>query len=226
MTPCNRIISAVLLVGACAFAAPAPAAAPAFAAKVTSIESAQIAELAPPRGGDHRRRRPPPRCSRLQRCATYVKTAGRLALHEAQLESAADDSSRANLAVLVEDLRARLEVQKTRLPADYAFTPAALAVQEVAAVRRVTQLLTIGILLAIAATAAANVVPRPVKARLDRPERFAVAGREFATAVTIEAAAEATLSDVEIKGGGLDRLALGGARASSRSPPAARCAGS
>lgn len=68
--------------------------------------------------------------------------------------------------------------------------------------RRVTQLLTIGILLAIAATAAANVVSRPVKARLDRPERFAVAGREFATAVTIEAAAEATLSDAEIKGEG------------------------
>lgn len=68
--------------------------------------------------------------------------------------------------------------------------------------RRVTQLLTIGILMAIAATAAANVVPRPVKARLDRPERFAVAGREFATAVTIEAAADATLRDVEIKGEG------------------------
>ncbi len=68
--------------------------------------------------------------------------------------------------------------------------------------RRVTQLLTIGILLAIAATAAADVVPRPVKAHFDRPQRFAVAGREFATAVTIEAAAEATLSDVEIKGEG------------------------
>jgi len=69
-------------------------------------------------------------------------------------------------------------------------------------VRRVTQLLTSVILLAIAATAAADVVSRPVKARLDRPERFAVAGREFATAVTIEAAGEATLSDVEIEGEG------------------------
>jgi hypothetical protein len=66
----------------------------------------------------------------------------------------------------------------------------------------VTQLLSIGILLAIAGTAAADIVARPVKARLDRPERFAVAGREFTTAVTIEAAADATLRDVEIKGEG------------------------
>ncbi|MDO9171572.1 MAG: hypothetical protein Q7W29_07045, partial [bacterium] len=68
--------------------------------------------------------------------------------------------------------------------------------------RRVTQLLTIGMLLAIAGTAAADIVTRPVKARLDRPQRFAVAGQEFATAVTITAAADATLRDVEIKGEG------------------------
>ncbi len=130
MTPCNRIISAVLLVGACAFAAPAPAAAPAFAAKVAGIESAQTAELARLEAAIAAAA-DPAEVLALQRCATYVKTAGRLALHEARLESAADDSSRANLAALVEDLRARLEVQKTRLPDDYAFTPAAPAVQEV-----------------------------------------------------------------------------------------------
>lgn len=130
MTPCNRILSAVLLVGACAFAAPAPAAAPAFAAKVAGIESAQTAELARLEAAIAAAA-DPVEVLALQRCATYVKTAGRLALHEAQLETAADDSSRANLAVLVEDLRARLEAQKTRLPAEYAFTPAAPAVQEV-----------------------------------------------------------------------------------------------
>ncbi len=130
MTPCIRIISTALLVGACAFAAPAPAAAPAFAAKVAGIESAQTAELARldaaiAAAAD------PVEVLALQRCATYVKTAGRLALHEAQLETATTDTLRANLAALVDDLRARLEVQKTRLPVDYAFAPTAPAVQEV-----------------------------------------------------------------------------------------------
>ncbi|MBK6900711.1 MAG: hypothetical protein IPH09_16165 [bacterium] len=68
--------------------------------------------------------------------------------------------------------------------------------------RRVTRLLTIVSLLAIAGTAAADIVSLPVKAHLDRPQRFAAAGREFATAVTIEAAGEAILSEVEIKGEG------------------------
>ncbi|MBK6900715.1 MAG: hypothetical protein IPH09_16185 [bacterium] len=102
---------------------------PAFAAKVAGIESAQAVELA--RLGEAiAAAADPRRGARGTRCAAYMKSASRLALHQARLESAADDSSRADLAVLVEDLRARLEVQKTRLPADYDFAPLATAVRE------------------------------------------------------------------------------------------------
>ena len=130
MNPCKKFLCAALLAGVCAFVAPARAAAPAFAAKVASIESAQAVELA--RLGEAiAAAADPVEVLALQRCAAYVKSASRLALHQARLESAADDSSRADLAVLVEDLRARLEVQKTRLPADYAFAPLETAVREV-----------------------------------------------------------------------------------------------
>ncbi|MBK9305424.1 MAG: hypothetical protein IPM94_16565 [bacterium] len=130
MNPCKKFLCAALLAGVCALVAPARAAAPAFAAKVAGIESAQAVELA--RLGEAiAAAADPVEVLALQRCAAYVKSASRLALHQARLESAADDSSRADLAVLVEDLRARLEVQKTRLPADYDFAPLATAVREV-----------------------------------------------------------------------------------------------
>jgi len=130
MIPCRNILSSALLFGACALAAPAHGAAPAFAAKVTAIEAAQSAELT--RLGEAiAAAAGPAEALALQRCAAYVKNSSRLALHEARLETAPDDSLRANLAALVEDLRARVEEQRTRLPAGYAFTPAAPAVPEV-----------------------------------------------------------------------------------------------
>lgn len=130
MNPCIKFFCAALLAGACALAAPARAAAPVFAAKVAGIESAQAAELV--RLGEAiAAAAGPVEVLALQRCAAYVKSASRLALHEAQMETATDDSLRANISVLVQDLRARLEVQKTQLPADYSFAPSAPVVQEV-----------------------------------------------------------------------------------------------
>ncbi|MDO9693170.1 MAG: hypothetical protein Q7W56_00405 [Candidatus Latescibacteria bacterium] len=130
MNLCKKFLCAALLAGACVLVAPARAAAPAFATKVAGIESAQAAELA--RLGEAiAAAADPVEVLALQRCAVYVKAASRLALHQARLESAVDDSTRADLAVLVGDLRARLEVQKTRLPADYVFAPLATAVREV-----------------------------------------------------------------------------------------------
>ncbi|MDO9171571.1 MAG: hypothetical protein Q7W29_07040 [bacterium] len=134
MTSCQKFLCSALLLGACALASPAHGAAPAFAAKVTAIEAAQSAELT--RLGEAiATAADPAEALALQRCAAYVKNSSRLALQEArleaQLEAAPDDSLRTNLAVLVEDLRVRVEDQRTRLPAGYAFTPAAPAVQEV-----------------------------------------------------------------------------------------------
>jgi hypothetical protein len=130
MTHCQKFLCSALLFSACVLASPVHGAAPAFAAKVTAIEAAQSAELT--RLGEAiATAAGPAEALAFQRCAAYVKNSSRLALHEAQIETAPDDSLRANLAVLVEDLRARVEDQKTRLPAGYAFTPATPVVLEV-----------------------------------------------------------------------------------------------
>lgn len=58
------------------------------------------------------------------------------------------------------------------------------------------------VFLAAAASAMAAVSSHPVRARLERPSSFAVAGREFTGVVIVEAARAATLRDIELAGDG------------------------
>ncbi len=112
-------------------ASPVAAAPPTFADKIAAIATAEATELA---RLDQALATTADQAEvvALQRCATYVKLASRLALHEAQLAGSPQDPAVAEpLADLVEDLRTRVEAQKSSLPADYAFAPLAAIAEEV-----------------------------------------------------------------------------------------------
>lgn len=67
--------------------------------------------------------------------------------------------------------------------------------------RRMIMLLALAAL-AFASAAEASVSPVPVRARMERPERLAMPGREFAATITIEAARAAVIDDLAIAGDG------------------------
>ncbi|MGD9546442.1 MAG: hypothetical protein AB7V45_02735 [Candidatus Krumholzibacteriia bacterium] len=67
----------------------------------------------------------------LQRCAAYVKLAGRLAICEGRLGRAGDEGEKERLAGTAARLRADLDRQEFDLPAGYRYDPLALLKQEV-----------------------------------------------------------------------------------------------
>ncbi|MEZ4386079.1 MAG: CARDB domain-containing protein [Candidatus Krumholzibacteriia bacterium] len=67
--------------------------------------------------------------------------------------------------------------------------------------RALTRLLLLAAL-ATAATALADISPHPIRARMERPERLAVAGREFGAVIMIEAAHAAEIRDLALAGEG------------------------
>ena len=77
--------------------------------------------------------------------------------------------------------------------------------------RRVTLLIAV-FLLGAAAAVQADVSLTPVKARMERPEQLPIAGREFTTTITIQAAQDATFSDLAIDGKGWTVTRWDGAR--------------
>lgn len=104
-----------------------------FAEKVVAIEAAQTTELA-------RLDEAIATAScqadviALQRCASYVKLASRLALCEAQLPRAvADQTVIDTLAAQIAELQARVDAQAATLPGDYHYLPLPAIAQEVPA---------------------------------------------------------------------------------------------
>lgn len=67
----------------------------------------------------------------LQRCAAYVKLAGRLALCEDRLGRTGDEAEKVRLTEAAATLRAKLEGQERDLPAGYGYDPLAILKQEV-----------------------------------------------------------------------------------------------
>lgn len=67
----------------------------------------------------------------LQRCAAYVKLAGRLALCEGRLGRVGDEAEKERLAGTAARLRADLDRRELDLPAGYRYDPLALLKQEV-----------------------------------------------------------------------------------------------
>lgn len=68
---------------------------------------------------------------KLQRCAAYVKAAGRLALCEGRLGSLGDGAEKERLAETAAALRADLDRRQYDLPSGYRYDPLALLKQEV-----------------------------------------------------------------------------------------------
>lgn len=123
----------ILLSSLLALATGATAKPPTFAEQVAAIETAESTELgrldeAIAAAGTQAE------VIALQRCATYVKLASRLALCEAQLARAVVDATVADaLAAQIEKLQADVDAQRTHLPAEYHYAPLAAVVQEVPA---------------------------------------------------------------------------------------------
>lgn len=67
----------------------------------------------------------------FQRCAAYVKAAGRLALCEGRLGSIGDGAEKEKLAETAAALRADLDRRQYDLPSGYRYDPLALLKQEV-----------------------------------------------------------------------------------------------
>ncbi|MEZ4386078.1 MAG: hypothetical protein R3D98_00590 [Candidatus Krumholzibacteriia bacterium] len=118
----HRILLVLPLVGLLSLPV-AAAVAPSFADQVAAVEAAETAELA-------RLQTVMAETTDqaavvvLQRCASYVKLASRLALHEIQLaRGPRDPDADAALADLVGQLRERLQTQAEQLPQDYEFAP-------------------------------------------------------------------------------------------------------
>lgn len=123
--PAVSLLLAVLLAGALAAeATPLPR-------KVHAIAEAEAAELARLEA-EIARTTDPGAVLSLQRCATYVKLASRLALHEAQLAATADDDLHGRLEALALDLHDRIRNLAPDLPESYAFDPLAAVAEEVA----------------------------------------------------------------------------------------------
>jgi hypothetical protein len=104
-----------------------------FAEKVVAIEAAESTELA-------RLEEAIAAASSqadvvaLQRCASYVKLASRLAFYQAQIPRAVADQATADaLAAQIAELQARVDAQAAALPDDYRFTPLPAIAQEVPA---------------------------------------------------------------------------------------------
>lgn len=67
----------------------------------------------------------------LQRCAAYVKLAGRLALCEGRLGVTGDETEKVRLADSARSLRTELDLQALALPGGYEYDPLARLKQEV-----------------------------------------------------------------------------------------------
>ena len=131
MTPQKIRLAGLLIVGICILSAlPACGAAPDLARTIDTIARAEATELArldvAMAGATDQAE-----VLRLQRCATHVKLASSLALHEAQLAFETDEDVRARLTNLTRDLRLQLDEQQLALPGNYSYDPLAATTTEV-----------------------------------------------------------------------------------------------
>lgn len=126
MPPIRRLVLWSLLAGSLVILANTPASAEQlpFGQRVLQIAEAEAAELAR-LDSALAAATDTETILALQRRATYVKLACRMALHEAQLASAEGEELRARLEALTGDLRDRLQRLEPEVPQEDRFDPLA-----------------------------------------------------------------------------------------------------